>query len=81
MVPQLPHGFDTLEQYERTIRMPLGREWNATSQHKEIVKPRVQAKIGHVITPLSLPGSNNKNKRKGAGEGVPKKGNPRPRKL
>ncbi|KAJ3053225.1 hypothetical protein HK097_004777 [Rhizophlyctis rosea] len=81
MVPQLPHGFDTLEQYERTIRMPLGKEWNATSQHKEVVKPRVQTKIGHVITPLTLPGSNSGNKRKGAGEGGPKKGNPRPRKL
>ncbi|KAJ3046003.1 hypothetical protein HDV00_003751 [Rhizophlyctis rosea] len=83
MVPQLPHGFDTLEQYERTIRLPLGREWNATAQHKEMVKPRVQTKVGHVIAPLTMPGGGG-GKRPGgggAGGGGPKKSNPRPRKL
>ncbi|KAJ3183750.1 hypothetical protein HDU87_005866 [Geranomyces variabilis] len=50
----VPHGFDNKEQYERTIRAPLGREWNAAGAHTDMIKPRVQTKLGTVIAPLKF---------------------------
>ncbi|KAJ8327416.1 hypothetical protein QVD99_008042 [Batrachochytrium dendrobatidis] len=54
VLPELPHGFYTSEQYERMIQMPLGREWNTQSVHGKLVKPRVQTKLGTVIQPPKL---------------------------
>ncbi|KAI8919200.1 Utp14 protein-domain-containing protein [Powellomyces hirtus] len=68
---QVPHGFDNKEQYERTIRAPLGREWNAAGAHNDMIKPRVQKKLGVVIAPLKFTGSSGGKK---GGKGVkPKK--------
>ncbi|KNC98242.1 uncharacterized protein SPPG_06642 [Spizellomyces punctatus DAOM BR117] len=64
MAPAVPHGFDNREQYERTIRAPLGKEWNAASAHGGMIKPRVQTKLGTVIAPLRFTGP--KAKKKGA---------------
>ncbi|KAI9003178.1 Utp14 protein-domain-containing protein [Gaertneriomyces semiglobifer] len=68
MLPTVPHGFDNKEQYERTIRAPLGKEWNAANGHNSAILPRVQPKLGTVIAPLKFTGSGKKkagsNKRK-----------------
>ncbi|RKO89789.1 Utp14 protein-domain-containing protein [Blyttiomyces helicus] len=56
MVQNLPHGVGNREQYERTIQMPVGREWNAASVHTDLIKPRVMTKLGTVIAPLRLTG-------------------------
>ncbi|TPX70881.1 hypothetical protein SpCBS45565_g01475 [Spizellomyces sp. 'palustris'] len=62
MAPAVPHGFDNKEQYERTIRAPLGKEWNAASAHGDMIKPRVQTKLGTVIAPLRFTGPKAKKK-------------------
>ncbi|KAJ3159375.1 hypothetical protein HDU86_001693 [Geranomyces michiganensis] len=70
---RVPHGFDNTEQYERTIRAPLGREWNAAGAHTDMIKPRVQTKLGTVIAPLQFTGSNG-NKKAGGKKGPATKG-------
>ncbi|KAJ1344833.1 hypothetical protein BSLG_000348 [Batrachochytrium salamandrivorans] len=57
MLPDVPQGFETGEQYEKMIQMPLGREWNSQSAHSKLVLPRVQTKLGMAIQPLKLPSS------------------------
>lgn len=68
MAPMVPHGFENREQYERTIRAPLGKEWNAASAHSDMVKPRVQNKLGTVIAPLKLASSKSQAKKVGKGK-------------
>ena len=52
MMPDVPHGFDNRDQYERTIMTPLGKEWNAMGAHTTLVAPKVKTKLGAVIHPL-----------------------------
>ncbi|TPX30837.1 hypothetical protein SmJEL517_g05700 [Synchytrium microbalum] len=61
MLPQLPYNFDNAQQYEHTLRMPIGGEWNAPSVHLSNIQPRITTKLGAVIKPPKLP------KRKGGG--------------
>lgn len=51
----VPHGFDTSEQYERLLRMPIGQEWTLKETHQKLTMPRVVVKPGQVIAPLSKP--------------------------
>ncbi|RKP13801.1 small-subunit processome [Piptocephalis cylindrospora] len=51
-VDKVPFPFKTREQYERSLTMPLGKEWNAQQAHQELVLPRVITKAGRVINPL-----------------------------
>lgn len=52
---QLPHPFETRAEYERSLRMPVGKEWNTKVQVQENVKPRVMVKRGRVIEAMSKP--------------------------
>ncbi|KAI8822566.1 Utp14 protein-domain-containing protein [Fimicolochytrium jonesii] len=70
-VPQVPHGFDSREQYERTIRAPIGKEWNAASAHSSAIKPRIQPKLGTVIAPLKYVRSGKGTAAKGKSGGKP----------
>ncbi|KAJ3088093.1 hypothetical protein HK102_009599 [Quaeritorhiza haematococci] len=63
-IPEVPHGFETREQYEKTIRVPLGKEWNTSHVHQDSVRPRVQVKEGAVIHPLKFMASQVGNKKK-----------------
>eukprot|EP00842_Homolaphlyctis_polyrhiza_P002731 jgi/Hompol1/3459/HPOL_003240-RA len=57
LLPDLPHGFETREQYEKLISLPLGREWNTARTHSKMIQPRVQTRLGTVIDPIRmLPG-------------------------
>ncbi|OWB55331.1 hypothetical protein B5S28_g1203 [[Candida] boidinii] len=51
----VPYPFETMEQYERSLRMPLGQEWNSRSTHQKLTMPRIVAKHGSVIDPLKAP--------------------------
>ncbi|KAF1813945.1 Utp14-domain-containing protein [Eremomyces bilateralis CBS 781.70] len=46
----LPFPFTDRDEYERSIRMPMGREWSMDKP-----KPRVMVKPGKVIAPLEKP--------------------------
>ncbi|TPX39657.1 hypothetical protein SeMB42_g06290 [Synchytrium endobioticum] len=55
MLAQVPHNFDNAEQYEHTIRMPLGSEWNSPAVHQSSILPKIRTKQGAVIEPPKLP--------------------------
>ncbi|CCE82469.1 Piso0_002196 [Millerozyma farinosa CBS 7064] len=51
----VPYPFESREQYERTLRMPIGQEWTSRETHQKLVMPRVIVKQGTVIDPLKAP--------------------------
>ncbi|KAM3561070.1 hypothetical protein MY1884_002562 [Beauveria asiatica] len=54
MASQLPHPFESREQYERSLRLPVGPEWMTKETFQANTKPRVLMKQG-VITPMLKP--------------------------
>ncbi|CAG8600169.1 9919_t:CDS:10 [Dentiscutata erythropus] len=51
----IPHPFETREQYERSLRTPIGKEWNTNEVFQKMITPRVVTKMGVVIDPLKVP--------------------------
>ncbi|GAV56095.1 hypothetical protein ZYGR_0AZ02670 [Zygosaccharomyces rouxii] len=51
----VPFPFESKEQYERSLRMPLGSEWTSSSAHQRMIKPRILTKPSEVIDPLKAP--------------------------
>ncbi|KAI4207158.1 MAG: hypothetical protein LQ346_000736 [Caloplaca aetnensis] len=54
LASQLPHPFETRQQYERSLRLPVGPEWTTKETFQAVTKPRVLMKQG-IITPLAKP--------------------------
>jgi U3 small nucleolar RNA-associated protein 14 len=54
MASQLPFPFESREQYERSLRVPKGKEWSTKKTHQDVTRPRVLVKQG-VIKPLRKP--------------------------
>ncbi|KAL8655483.1 MAG: hypothetical protein Q9210_000841 [Variospora velana] len=54
LASQLPHPFETRQQYERSLRLPVGPEWTTKETFQAATKPRVLMKQG-IITPLAKP--------------------------
>ena len=54
MATQLPHTFETKQQYERSLRMPIGPEWSTKETVQNATKPRIMIKQG-VIKPMEKP--------------------------
>ena len=54
LAKELPHPFETKEQYERSLRVPIGQEWNTKETVQKNVKPRVMVKQG-IIQPMRKP--------------------------
>jgi U3 small nucleolar RNA-associated protein 14 len=55
MAGALPFPFTNRAEYERSIRMPIGSEWNVKETFQESTKPRVLVKPGSVIKPMEKP--------------------------
>lgn len=53
-VTTLPYPFTSLEQYERSLATPVGREWNTTTSFQQNVKPKVITKAGEIIEPAKF---------------------------
>ncbi|CAH2350181.1 U3 small nucleolar RNA-associated protein 14 [[Candida] railenensis] len=51
----VPFPFESREQYERALRMPVGQEWTSRETHQKLTMPRVITKQGTVIDPLKAP--------------------------
>ncbi|KAI3406887.2 hypothetical protein KGF56_000179 [Candida oxycetoniae] len=51
----VPYPFETREQYERSLRMPIGQEWTSKETHQRLTMPRIITKQGMVIDPLKAP--------------------------
>lgn len=54
MASQLPFPFETREQYERSLRVPKGKEWVSKKTFQDGTRPRVIVKQG-IIAPLRKP--------------------------
>ncbi|KAK6533219.1 hypothetical protein TWF281_007369 [Arthrobotrys megalospora] len=53
LATSLPYPFETSDQYERSLRFPLGQEWSTKQTHQTLTAPKVIVKGGTVIAPLS----------------------------
>lgn len=51
----VPYPFETREQYERSLRMPIGQQWTSKETHQKLTKPRIIKKQGQVIDPMKAP--------------------------
>jgi U3 small nucleolar RNA-associated protein 14 len=51
----LPFPFTNRAVYEKSIRMPIGTEWNVKRTYQENTKPRVLVKPGTIVTPMEKP--------------------------
>jgi U3 small nucleolar RNA-associated protein 14 len=54
-ISDIPHPFTSREEYERSIQMPLGEEWNASHIVRKNTKPEVMTRAGRIIAPITLP--------------------------
>lgn len=51
----VPYPYESREQYERALRMPVGQQWTSRDTHQRLTMPRVITKQGTVIDPLKAP--------------------------
>lgn len=54
LASSLPHPFETRQQYQRSLRMPIGPEFQTLTAHQDATKPRILMKQG-IITPMAKP--------------------------
>jgi U3 small nucleolar RNA-associated protein 14 len=54
LASELPHPFESRQQYERSLRLPLGPEWTTKNTFQDATKPRVLVKQG-IIKPMVRP--------------------------
>lgn len=54
LAPTLPHPFESRQQYERSLRVPIGPEWTTKESFQTATKPRVMVKQG-IIKPMEAP--------------------------
>ncbi|NWH80694.1 UT14A protein, partial [Piaya cayana] len=52
-VNELPFPFEKHQQFEQSIRMPLGTTWNTQRAFQKLTSPRVVTRAGHIIQPIS----------------------------
>ncbi|KAF8422552.1 small-subunit processome, partial [Tirmania nivea] len=51
----LPFPYETKAQYERALRLPIGKEWSTKTTFQEATMPRVLVKRGTVVEPMRKP--------------------------
>lgn len=49
---EIPFPYVSVNQFEKSIRAPLGRTWNPETVHRQLIKPKVVTQLGHIITPM-----------------------------
>jgi U3 small nucleolar RNA-associated protein 14 len=54
LASQLPFPFETKQQYERSLRLPVGPEWTTKETFQDATTPRVLIKQG-IIRPMEKP--------------------------
>lgn len=53
-VVDVPYPFTCREDYERSLQMPLGEEWNAMHVVSKMTEPEVKTRSGRIIEPIAL---------------------------
>lgn len=51
-VNEIPFPYRNVEQFEKSIRAPIGKAWNPETVHRDLVKPKVVTAIGKIIAPM-----------------------------
>lgn len=54
-VKSVPYPFESIEQYEAYLKLPMGQQWTTETTHQKLIKPRVIVKPGAIINPLDAP--------------------------
>jgi len=54
-VAEVPYPFTSREQYERSLAVPVGKEWNAMRAARGFARPAVITDAGRAIAPIKLP--------------------------
>jgi len=49
---EIPYPFTSKELYEKSIRIPIGRDWNSLATHHDMVIPKVVVRKGAMIDPI-----------------------------
>ena len=49
---KVPYPFTSREQYERSLKNPIGNDWNTVETFRKNVKPEVLTKAGTIIPPV-----------------------------
>uniref|UniRef100_A0A8B9GCG4 U3 small nucleolar RNA-associated protein 14 A n=1 Tax=Amazona collaria TaxID=241587 RepID=A0A8B9GCG4_9PSIT len=52
-VSELPFPFERHQQFEQSIRTPVGATWNTQRAFQKLTAPRVITRSGHIIPPIS----------------------------
>ncbi|XP_014811466.1 PREDICTED: U3 small nucleolar RNA-associated protein 14 homolog A isoform X1 [Calidris pugnax] len=52
-VNELPFPFERHQQFEQSIRAPVGPTWNTQRAFQKLTAPRVLTRAGHIIQPIS----------------------------
>ncbi|KAK6433525.1 hypothetical protein LTR95_010298 [Oleoguttula sp. CCFEE 5521] len=55
LAPILPHEFERKEEYERSLRLPIGAEWGTKEVVQRNVRPRVVVAKGRVVAAMERP--------------------------
>lgn len=51
----VPYPYESREQYEMALRVPIGQEWTSKEMHQKLTMPRVIVKQGTAVDPLKAP--------------------------
>ncbi|XP_009070326.1 PREDICTED: U3 small nucleolar RNA-associated protein 14 homolog A-like, partial [Acanthisitta chloris] len=52
-VSELPFPFERHQQFEQSLRTPVGTTWNTPRAFQKLTAPRVITRAGHIIQPIS----------------------------
>ncbi|NWY48713.1 UT14A protein, partial [Sylvia atricapilla] len=52
-VSELPFPFERQQQFEQSMRTPVGTTWNTQRAFQKLTAPRVITRAGHIIQPIS----------------------------
>ena len=69
----LPFPFTRPDQFEKSMRAPLGKHWNTETSYRKLIEPKVITKLGTVIDPIDKTEAFKKEKiiGKRTGSGIP----------
>ncbi|KAJ5080024.1 u3 small nucleolar RNA-associated protein [Anaeramoeba ignava] len=54
LVESVPFPFQTKEQYETSLRVPIGKEWNTETMHDKFIQPNIVTELGARIDPIQF---------------------------
>lgn len=64
VVSAVPHPYQNAEQFEHSMKIPLGNTWNPETSFRQMVVPNVITKMGSIIEPINMEVLSSAGKRK-----------------